>query len=233
MKKVQQYTIYDMGNRIRARREELGMSRPNMSNLMRKLGSTVDQKTIESWELGRNNCSLTNIPYICEILDCDTEYLFGNSSTPHKEIADVSAITGLSPEAIENLKQIKKRRKYLLPLISEIIENETGKARTKNQKGIDLIERLLLYYMERKNEAYRVQFRAGVSMIGKTTIGNVIAEHFLNDISRTIEKYNPQCVTPDIKSYNLDIISLPEDENRNATQLEINSFFPDDYGTVK
>ena len=105
------YTIYDMGMRIRERRDKLGMSRKKMSDLMRERGSKVNQKTIESWELGRNDCSLINIPYICEILDCDTEYLFGNSSTPHKETTTVMETTGLTQKAVEKLTEFEKTQK--------------------------------------------------------------------------------------------------------------------------
>lgn len=99
------YTIYDMGIRIRKRREALGKSRREMSDAMRGLGSKVNQKTIESWELGRNDCSLVNIPYICEVLDCDAEYLFGSSPTPHKETANAMEVTGLTEEAINVFRE--------------------------------------------------------------------------------------------------------------------------------
>ena len=118
MELVRTYTIVDMGQRIRERRDELGMSRQKMSDIMHELGSQVNQKTIESWEVGRNYCSLKNIPFVCQVLDCDTEYLFGNSPTPHKATTDVSKATGLSKKAVERLMkgQNARENKIKLPL---------------------------------------------------------------------------------------------------------------------
>lgn len=130
------YTIYDMGDRIRARRNELGLSRQKMSALMRNMGSDVYFKTIENWEFGKNNCSITNIPYLCKVLDCDTEYLFGNSSTPHKETATVMETTGLTQKAVEKLTEFKKTQKsekYTYSgYLSALIEDKNFSAMAKN-----------------------------------------------------------------------------------------------------
>jgi DNA-binding XRE family transcriptional regulator len=103
---VNKYTIDGLGKRIRARRVELKLSREKMANLIDKLGGSVDPQTIKSWELEWSKCSVINIPYLCQALDCDTEYLFGNSITPHKVTADISEVTGLASETVARLIKV-------------------------------------------------------------------------------------------------------------------------------
>lgn len=198
----------------------------SQSDVANELG--IEQRTLSYWENEERRVKDTDVIKLADYYKTTCDYILRGIDSGN---VDIYEVTGLSQEAIENLKRIKRERSYLLPLISEIIENEKGESRTKKKNGIDLIERLLLYYMERKNEAYQVQFRAGINMIGRTKIGNIIAEHFLNDILRAIENYNPECVVPDIQSGNMDVIKLPDDEDRYSTPLEANQFFGIGYGT--
>jgi len=129
---MRMYTVEGIGKRIRSRREEIGLTRPRLAKVMGDLCCGVNFNTIKDWESERHSCSLEIIPYLCQALDCDTEYLFGNSRTPHKEISSASETTGLSDSAISILNTIlkealgEKKEQHIIAL-NAIIEKESGR----------------------------------------------------------------------------------------------------------
>lgn len=124
------YTIAGFGNRIRTRREELKLSRALMAEKMKDYGAGVHYETIKTWE-GGGACSIEQIPVLCAVLDCDTEYLFGYSPTPHKETASVMEITGLSERAADALIKNKSatisgKENDKIIAINTLIESTVG-----------------------------------------------------------------------------------------------------------
>ena len=121
------YSIEEYGMRLRHRREELKLSRDALALEMTMRGAGVHRETIKSWENG-DPCSIRFVPVLCEILDCDTEYLFGNSQSCHKEIADASATTGLSNKAISLLAMYysgcDEPQMYSGLVLSRLVEGE-------------------------------------------------------------------------------------------------------------
>lgn len=131
-----EYTINRLSERILARRKELQLSRNRMAILMLDLGGGVHLKTIEAWEKGKQLCDLAHIPFICSVLDCDTEYLFGNSPTPHKETSTVTDITGLSQRAVDRIikhKKTKSKEKLTFSdFLSALIEDKNYTSLAEN-----------------------------------------------------------------------------------------------------
>lgn len=58
---------------------------------------------LKQWEYGNNPISHEWIPAICEVLDCDIGYLFGEYDERKRELSDVSKTTGLSENAVRQL----------------------------------------------------------------------------------------------------------------------------------
>lgn len=98
------YDITGIGKRIKQRRKTLGLSQSALAGAM---GLNTDRRTIGNWESGstKPGGAETYIS-LCDVLDCDMEYLFGNSKTPHKETASAMEITGLSEKAIDTLRSL-------------------------------------------------------------------------------------------------------------------------------
>lgn len=66
----------------------------------------IDRKrrNINNWENGKCKPSVDEIALLCQLLNCDPEYLlYGDYQTPRLEVQNAMIITGLSEEAIENL----------------------------------------------------------------------------------------------------------------------------------
>ena len=118
------------GKQLRKQRMKMGYTQATLAQAMTNLGGGVHEKSIAAWERGEG-CKTAYIPVLCQILDCDTEYLFGNSFTPHKEIESASSTTGLSVKAIEVLQKIKSTtittddNPYLVALNS-LLESKHG-----------------------------------------------------------------------------------------------------------
>ena len=61
--------------------------------------------TVQSWEQGKTTPTAEVLSNICEILDCDADYLLGRIDERNHTLADMRAYTGLSTEAIEQLHE--------------------------------------------------------------------------------------------------------------------------------
>lgn len=71
----------------------------------------VSRKSVEHWEKGTvssESIKAVNIANLCEALQCDFAYLFGNQPFPTKEETDIIAVTGLDAEAVKLLHTAKK-----------------------------------------------------------------------------------------------------------------------------
>lgn len=101
-----------MGEQLRAARGKT--KRPALVQLLRESPKApVESKAemtaerLKQWEYGNNPISLEWIPAICDVLDCDVGYLFGEYEEKKREFSDICAVTGLSEKAVWNLSQLK------------------------------------------------------------------------------------------------------------------------------
>lgn len=105
------------GNRLKSQRKEVGYRSQaelaarllNITTPLNKLNSTDNdaleskRKTISIWETGKAMPSLEEFVILCDILECDPEYLLGSCPTPRKDTKSGMDITGLSKETIDKL----------------------------------------------------------------------------------------------------------------------------------
>ena len=85
--------------------------------------------TIKNYENPNHEGSpkLSIVCNLCEILDCDLDYLLGKIDVPRHETADVMAVTGLSAGAVENMKKYDERVvTYISFLLETGLINRTG-----------------------------------------------------------------------------------------------------------
>ena len=89
----------------------------------RKEGLTVDR--LKQWELGNNAVTIEWLPAICQVLDVDIGYLFGEYPEKKRVISDVVKVSGLTENAVEvlirltNKKQIRAYSDLLSCIISD------------------------------------------------------------------------------------------------------------------
>ena len=84
----------------------------------------IPLETIRSWEQGRKAPQLPQLLRLCEIYNCDLDYLVGRIKCKTHEIQDMQEYTGLSESALETLHTWKNSNHFaLLPILSSLIEN--------------------------------------------------------------------------------------------------------------
>lgn len=84
---------------------------------------------------------------LCEMLDCDIDYLLGKINTPKHDAADVMAVTGLSSLAVEQLRLLSEgvgvsAKGYTIShvsILSKILESGNLFLRTFNELALYLI----------------------------------------------------------------------------------------------
>ena len=122
--------------------------------------------TIQSWEQGKSTPTADVLANICELLDCDADYLLGRIDQRTHDITDAHRYTGLSPAALEQLHEYRTNlatepnwaetreleenwpshkyyKAYALYLIDELL---TGSASHKLSVG--MLDRLLVMIYE-------------------------------------------------------------------------------------
>ena len=64
--------------------------------------------TIQKWEQGKSTPTAEALANICELLDCDADYLLGRIDQRTHDITDAHRYTGLSPAALEQLHEYRE-----------------------------------------------------------------------------------------------------------------------------
>lgn len=104
-----------IGSRLREAREKRGaaFSRKVIVDLLNahpkapsfKARKVLQEGTYKKWETAENAIQLEWIPAICDVLDCDIGYLFGEYEERRRETSDVCKVTGLSEAVIERFRR--------------------------------------------------------------------------------------------------------------------------------
>ncbi len=63
--------------------------------------------TVQSWEQGKSTPTAEVLANICDLLECDADYLLGRIPQRTHDITNAHRYTGLSPEALEQLHEYK------------------------------------------------------------------------------------------------------------------------------
>lgn len=109
--------------RLRELRKEHGYSQESLAE---ELG--VNSQAVKAWEKpkGGSDPKLKNLLAMCELYDCDLDFLIGRIETRKHDIKTVCEITGLSEKAVEKLTKIKPHRD-LSDLTQDDFFEENGK----------------------------------------------------------------------------------------------------------
>lgn len=78
--------------------------------MIRKGKKDIDNNmfgTIQSWEQGKSTPTAEALANICDLLDCDADYLLGRINQRTHDINDAHRFTGLSAEALEQLHEYR------------------------------------------------------------------------------------------------------------------------------
>ncbi len=98
------YNINDFGNRLKIIRKDRKISQDKLADNI-----PITRGSVIAWEKDNNSRipSVETMVRLCELLDCDLDYLLGRCDTFHRETAEISETTGLSTEAADTLRKWK------------------------------------------------------------------------------------------------------------------------------
>ena len=106
-----------MGERLRAARGKT--KRPALVQLLREnpkapvvSKAEMTAERLKQWEYGNNPISHEWIPAICDVLDCDVGYLFGEYKEKKREISDVCRTTGLNDDAVYFMAALNEENNF-------------------------------------------------------------------------------------------------------------------------
>ena len=91
------YTV--IGRRIKTLRDKSGKSLAELAEMC----GVQQYQTVSKWEKGNSYPSLQQLLRLCDIFQCDIDYLLGNIPCKTREVTDIVKATGLSSDAVEQL----------------------------------------------------------------------------------------------------------------------------------
>ena len=115
--------IKEIGQRLQDRRKEFFKTQYEFAEAL----GIEERKTIGNWETGTVAIPIHRLSDICNLLDCDLDYLFGKIDVPKNNTADIMKETGLSQKAVEKAvawKSTDDYRRFWNDYISAIIESD-------------------------------------------------------------------------------------------------------------
>ena len=106
MIRYNEYNLDVLGDRIRTRRKALNMSQENLVYAMQDCGCPIGRNSLSKLENNRlpRELSFKEIITLCNILQCDIDYLFNRDSHKTSELKISCELTGLSESAIDILQ---------------------------------------------------------------------------------------------------------------------------------
>lgn len=113
----------DFGDRLQDLRKQKKIK--TQEEFAAKLG--VNLKSVQNWEQGRKLPQTEHLFKICDVLDCDLDYLIGRLEYKKHDTKMISDYTGLSEDAVTALhlyKNADDRRSLWPSYLSDIINNK-------------------------------------------------------------------------------------------------------------
>jgi transcriptional regulator with XRE-family HTH domain len=133
--------IHEICEKIKLLRKERKWSQQTLAN---KLG-IKQRKTIDEWEKGTvSSFEVGNLLKLCRVFECDIGFFLGEHETRRRSTADISAVTGLSEEAVMALTIFNEARK----IETENVDKGGTPYMTANTYIIDVVDVLLQYERE-------------------------------------------------------------------------------------
>lgn len=100
-----------LASRLKQARKDKKLTRQEVADLLCENSYAPNNEfsfeRLKQWEYGKNAVNVEWIPALCDVLDCDVGYLFGQYEAKNYQAASTLEQTGLSTRAAENLVQIK------------------------------------------------------------------------------------------------------------------------------
>ena len=92
-------------NELNTHRADTGREKITQETIAREL--CVSAAAVKGWENGKNLPALANLVQLCELLNCDADYLLGLSSRAFQAPFELQEDTGLSSKACAHLHNIQ------------------------------------------------------------------------------------------------------------------------------
>ena len=135
--KSKERTLKSIGWRVKERREAMGLTQEQFADKYE-----YARTTLAKLEAGVRDFKSTEIIELAGQLKVSTDWLLGGAKGKTPEVEEICNLTGLTPSAIERLKEMNKTGWYRgvhLPTISFIIEN------TANKNEPSFVENMFYY----------------------------------------------------------------------------------------
>lgn len=162
---------------------------PNAINTSGILGS------IKKWESGRSVPTIEKLDNLCELLDCDVNYLLGKIDCTNYQATEFKAQTGLSETTYERLKELYDRKKEDKQIYPNTITELDVLENIINQHNSDILN--CMWYRIIRNNQYpthdvKTISLAGVGdwMIKPDDLRNSDNMILYNSLIKWIEEYN-------------------------------------------
>ena len=82
------------------------LSASKKAPVLRGRVDTISIDRLKMWENGTNPVELEWLPALCEVLECDVGYLFGEYGELTRQVSDICKETGLSEDAIKAMRSM-------------------------------------------------------------------------------------------------------------------------------
>ena len=116
---------YLTGERIRSCRIEKGLTQEKLSESIEQItGVPIKRQTIAGWENGTPVKKLEQLTALCEIFECDINYLLCECDSKRVHSQELVQILGISQKAADNLITAHKLGNPYIKTLSKLLENE-------------------------------------------------------------------------------------------------------------
>ena len=127
------YTVKKLiGTRIKQARENLKYSRQQFADILNSQENlpivknkidSVSPDRLKKWESGENPIALEWVPIICNVLNCDAGFIFGEYEEHNHKCADICKATGLSEKVVSDLIAYNDYAPHINGALSLLLEN--------------------------------------------------------------------------------------------------------------
>lgn len=112
----------EIGKRIRKERKERGLTQEDFAELLNL--SRESRPSISNWENGKTRPPFEHIHRMCEIFECELDYLLCKYDCKTRKDTDIAEATGLSRNAVNRLRTIKHLTICDLDVLDKLILHE-------------------------------------------------------------------------------------------------------------
>jgi len=110
-----------IASRIKKLRNEAKISQATLAK-----ETNANRATVIRWEKGDCIPLLEFVYAMCELFNCDADYILGKIDTKTREAADIGAVTGLSESSIEFLKNLGDDYDNILVTVNLLLDPQYG-----------------------------------------------------------------------------------------------------------